>query len=382
MGNSVVKAFVMLAVVAVSSGYVTFPMKKVSDKEFVAGILGRAQQGKRLSYKTTATGSIVINDYQNSQYYGEIALGTPDQKFNVIFDTGSSDLWVASSQCDDSCGRHAKYDSSKSSTYIANGTSFDIEYGSGPVSGFQSIDNMNMGELIVNKQEFAEVTDAQGLGAAYKLGKFDGILGMAFPILSVNGVPTAFENVYNQGLVDENLFAFYLGNSARDKGELTLGGMNKDHYTGDITWVNLLSPTYWEIAMKDVLVDGKSYADTSDDYMKAIVDTGTSIMTGPSEQVKAIADSLNAKEIIEGEYFVKCDVTANIDFVIDGNTYTLTPEDYLIPDGDMCLLGLMALDIPKPTGPLWILGDVFIRKYYSVFDVANERVGLALANHK
>ena len=301
------------------------------------------------------------------------------QKFQVIFDTGSSDLWVASSNCDSSCGRHAKYDSSKSSTYIANGTTFDIEYGSGPVSGYQSIDNMNMGSLVVNQQEFAEVTDAQGLGAAYKLGKFDGILGMAFPLLSVNSVPTAFENLYSQGLVEENLFAFYLGNSKMDKGELTLGGVNADHYTGEINWVPLLAATYWEISMSNVQVGGTSYAPSSE--MKAIVDTGTSIMTGPSEQVRAIAESLDAKEIIEGEFFVKCDVTDDIVFSINGNDYTLTPEDYLIPDGDMCLLGLMAMDIPEPTGPLWILGDVFIRKYYSVFDVANERVGLALANH-
>lgn len=103
------------------------------------------EQGHKMSADLKSDGSIVINDYENSQYYGEVALGTPEQKFNVIFDTGSADLWVASSQCDSSCGRHAKYSSAKSSTYVANGTSFDIMYGSGPVSGFQSIDNLNMG---------------------------------------------------------------------------------------------------------------------------------------------------------------------------------------------------------------------------------------------
>lgn len=204
---------------------------------------------------------------------------------------------------------------------------------------------------------------------------------MAFPLLSVNQVPTVFENVMDQKLVDEGMFAFYLGNGNRDRGELTLGGVDAAHYTGEISWVPLLSATYWEISMSDVVVGANSFV--SGGNAKAIVDTGTSILTGPSEAVAAIAQQLGAKPFIEGEYLISCDATnlSNIDFVINGNTYTLTPEDYLIPDGDICLFGMMAMDIPAPTGPLWILGDVFIRKYYSVFDVSNQRVGLALANH-
>merc|ERR1711943_176904 len=116
-----------------------------------------------------------------------------------------------------------------------------------------------MGGLVVQDQEFAEVTDASGLGAAYKMGKFDGILGMAFPVLSVNDVPTAFENLVDQGLVDTAQFAFYLGNSRRDKGELTLGGTDPAHYTGDITWVDLRSATYWEITLDNLEVNGESF---------------------------------------------------------------------------------------------------------------------------
>lgn len=321
----------------------------------------------------------MINDYENSQYYGEISLGNPGQTFEVIFDTGSSDLWVASSQCDDSCGRHSKYDSTASSTYAANGTEFNIMYGSGPVSGFQSFDDLDMGGLVVKQQEFAEVTDASGLGAAYKLGKFDGILGMAFPILSVNNVPTCFENLMNQNLVEEGKFAFYLGNSRSDKGELVLGGVDEAHYTGDITWVDLMAATYWQIALDSFTVDGTTYASNT----KAIVDSGTSILTGPSDIVAQLAESIGAKEIIAGEYLVACDYDnlPDFKFEIDSKFYTLSPEDYLIPDGDLCLLGMMGLDIPRPTGPLWILGDVFMRKYYTVFDQENEKVGFALANH-
>jgi cathepsin D len=287
---------------------------------------------------------------------------------------------VASKNCDSSCGRHNKYDSTKSLSYVKNGTSFDILYGSGPVSGYQSVDDLNFGGLIVKAQDFAEVTDASGLGAGYLLGKFDGILGMAFPVLSVNQVPPAFQNLVSQNLVDTAQFAFYLGNSASDYGELVLGGTDPNHYTGDITWVSLYSPTYWEIQIGGLNVGSVSYVSSP---TKAIVDSGTSILTGPSDVVKQIADQLGAKEIIEGEYMVACNYNKlpTIQFVIDGKAYALSPEDYLIPDGNLCLLGLMGLDIPAPTGPLWILGDVFMRRYYTVFDTANQRVGFALANH-
>lgn len=358
-----------------------FPLKKRDNHEFVQSLITSAKNGRKSSAKVMGSGSVVINDYENSQYYGSISLGTPPQDFNVIFDTGSSDLWVASVNCDDSCGRHAEYNSTASSTYVANGTAFDIMYGSGPVSGYQSVDVLNMGGLVVQSQEFAEVTNAAGLGAAYKLGKFDGILGMAFPILSVNDVPTPWENIVNLGLVDSSQFAFYLGNSRADKGELTLGGTDPKHYTGDITWVPLLAATYWEITLDDFTVSGASY--TGRDQHKAIVDSGTSILTGPSDSVASLADALGAKMLGDtGEYLIPCDYTLPaFEFTINSNVYTLDPIDYLIPDGDLCILGIMGLDVSAPTGPLWILGDIFMRKYYTVFDSGNERVGFALAVH-
>ena len=129
-------------------------------------------------------------------------------------------------------------------------------------------------------------------------------------------MPTCFENAVDQKLVDEPIFSFFLGNSDDEAGELMFGGMNADHYSGDITWVNLLASTYWEITLGGLNIDGKSYVTDA----KAIVDSGTSILTGPTEIVASIAASIGAKEIIAGEYMVGCnyDTLPNFDFVIDG----------------------------------------------------------------
>ncbi len=333
----------------------------------------------RQSYTLRDEGSIVINNYENAQYYGQISLGTPSQTFQVIFDTGSADLWIPSSDCGSSCGTHSRYSSSKSSSYQANGTSFEITYASGPVDGFQSTDSLNFGNLVINQQEFAEVTSAGGLGEAYEFGKFDGILGMAFPVLSVNDVTPPFQNLVQKNLVDQSIFAFYLSKSNDDQGELTLGGIDSNHYSGNIIYEPLKSATYWMINLQGVIMSGKNYVDSGG--INAIIDSGTSLLTGPSDKVSEIANQLGAREISNGEYVLSCDYhrLPNIDFEMGQSTYSLSPQDYLLSNGNICLLGIIGLDISAPAGPMWILGDVFMRKYYTVFDTEKKQVGFAIA---
>lgn len=81
---------------------------------------------------------------------------------------------------------HNRYDHTKSSTYVANGRTFNITYGSGAVTGFLSQDTNSVGGIDVKGQVFGEVTSESGL--SFLFGKTDGIVGMAFPSIAVDGV--------------------------------------------------------------------------------------------------------------------------------------------------------------------------------------------------
>jgi len=108
-------ALALSLVAAASANTITIPLKKVPNHDFVQGVLF-GQRSSEVQFGLQDAGNVVVNNYQNAQYYGEISVGSPAQLFQVIFDTGSSNLWMASKGCDSSCGTHASYDSSKSST--------------------------------------------------------------------------------------------------------------------------------------------------------------------------------------------------------------------------------------------------------------------------
>merc|ERR1719183_1510879 len=137
--------------------------------------------------------SIVINDYQDAQYIGKVSVGTPPQEVRVVYDTGSSNLWVNNIPVPwwkKLLPHHELYDHSKSSTYVANGTKFNIAYGSGPVAGFYSKDTVTMGDVAIPEYTFAEVDDVKGLGTMWLVGKLDGILGLGWDDISVDHVET------------------------------------------------------------------------------------------------------------------------------------------------------------------------------------------------
>lgn len=64
-------------------------------------------------------------------------------------------------------------------------------------------------------------------------------------------------------------------------------------------------------------------------------------------------------------------------FVFSGREYLIEAKDYVLNVQGTCMSGFVGIDIPAPAGPIWIIGDVFLRKFYSVYDLENDRVGFA-----
>ncbi|KVH88984.1 hypothetical protein Ccrd_024220 [Cynara cardunculus var. scolymus] len=220
----------------------------------------RRKYGVRGNFRDSDGDVIALKNYMDAQYFGEIGIGTPPQKFTVIFDTGSSNLWVPSSKCYFSvaCLFHSKYRSSHSTTYKKNGKSAAIQYGTGSISGFFSQDSVKLGDLVVKEQDFIEATKEPGI--TFLAAKFDGILGLGFQEISVGDAVPVWYTMLNQGLVQEPVFSFWLNRNADEQegGELVFGGVDPNHFKGEHTYVPVTQKGYWQFEMGDVLIGDKT----------------------------------------------------------------------------------------------------------------------------
>jgi len=332
---------------------------------------------KETSIKPQKGHPVAVSNFLNAQYFSDISVGTPPQDFKVVLDTGSSNLWVPSQDCGSiACYLHSKYDHSSSSTYKKNGSEFAIRYGSGELEGYVSKDTVRIGDLSIKNQDFAEATNEPGL--AFAFGRFDGIMGLGYDTISVNGIVPPFYNMINQGLLDEKVFAFYLGGTD-DESEAIFGGIDESHYTGKMTKIPLRRKAYWEVDLDAITFGGQT---AEIDSTGAILDTGTSLIALPTTLAELLNKEIGAKKSYNGQYTVECnkrDSLPDLTFTLSGYNFSITSYDYILEVQGSCVSAFMGFDIPEPAGPLAILGDAFLRKWYSVYDLENNAVGLAKA---
>ncbi|KAM8977228.1 gastricsin-like [Pelodytes ibericus] len=325
--------------------------------------------------------------YLDTYYFGEISIGTPPQIFLVAFDTGSSNLWVASSYCQSpACTNHPLFNPSQSSTYTSNNQRFAMSYGSGSMTGILGYDTVTVSReninILIKVQGLSIQNQELGLSITepssfFYYSKFDGIFGMAYQSMSAGGANTAVQGLIQQNLIPQPLFSFYLTGQS---GEVILGGVDSSLYSGQIYWTPVTQEIYWQIAIDEFSVNGQASGWCSQGC-QGIVDTGTPLLTIPQQYLGTLLQYIGAQQAQNGNYIVNCNIVQNlppISFTISGTQFSIPPSGYILQINGYCVVGFESTYLPSRNGqPLWILGDVFLRQYYSVYDFGNNQVGFA-----
>ncbi|XP_038675946.1 pepsin A-like [Scyliorhinus canicula] len=322
-------------------------------------------------------------NYLDLSYYATISVGTPPQSFIVIFDTGSSNFWVPSDYCSSyACRDHHKFNPQDSSTFQMSNKYMSIQYGTGSMTGVLGYDTLRVGNIDITHQEFGLSMTEPGNFLYY--AKFDGIVGLGYPNYAVSGATTVFDNMMSERLLEQPLFAFYLTRENGQSGsEVVFGGVDPNHYTGQINWVPVTVEGYWQIRLDSVKINGQVVACQSG--CQAIVDTGTSLIVGPTAPIQKIQRLIGAGPENGAWNYVYCNSVSSmpdVTFTINGIDYPVPSSAYVLKrifsGKHYCLSGFNHMALPT-TEPLWILGDVFIGVYYSIFDRGNNQVGFAKA---
>jgi len=378
-------AVLSLSLGAAAADVINVPLvhKPKTMPEVTAMKARRVERFQRLGATLNATSlpSVSLTDVQDLEYFGEVDIGRPPQKFQVIYDTGSSNLWIPSKSCTNCKKTGSRYDSSKSSKYVKNGQSFALQYGTGSCNGFLSQDDIVVGGAPITGFTFGEVTTEAT--DVFGQAPFDGILGMGPAKAAVDHTPMPMDMLVKQGKIQHNMFAYYLASGGKSGSTLTLGGTDSRFFSGDFKYTKLAKAAsllpYWLISGSDIKVGTESTKPCG--FLlgcESVVDTGTSVIVGPSDAMNKIVAKIG--DVKEDCSNVKA--LPDVTFTFGGNDFPLGPDFYVIRAQDpktgkeQCQLGLQGANLGAP---LWILGDPFLRKYYTVWDADNQRVGFSLA---
>jgi len=318
-------------------------------------------------------------------YFGKVSVGTPAQEFSVVFDTGSGNLIVPGSDCSSyACQEHGRFDRAKSSTVkqvncdgseVPAGALADrltITFGTGEITGRCLADQICIGSTCSVGAFISSTDETDQPFASFH---FDGVLGLALDKMAQGPSFSLMSRMTDGTALRKPLFSVFLSDSDQETSEITFGDIKHDHMASELFWVDITGRTgYWEVKIDDITVDGKRQSLCED--CRVAVDTGTSQLAGPSGLISSLARTLDVRP--------DCSNFASLPrlgFIIGGQTLELEPRDYVDQAPQSCSVALMKLDIPPPSGPLFVFGIPFLQRFYTVYDHANSRVGFAIARH-
>ncbi|KAI9304765.1 aspartic peptidase domain-containing protein, partial [Cunninghamella echinulata] len=343
-------------------------------------------------------------------YFGEIAIGEPSQKFNVVFDTGSSDVWVVSSKCNtEDCKHHKQYISKQSTTnqpYITDMNNsninedgiMEIRYGTGQIEALLNRETMTIGGIKLTDQIIGEATS---LSHEFSNLPFDGIFGLGLAPLARSTHAPPFYTMMEKKYLDQPLFAMYIQTQG---GEIDFGGLDPTRFTGPMIYTPSMDDHYWMVHINQIKLGNATFTNNtlSSSSRRAIVDSGTTLMIVTPEDAQAIHGNIpGAINNGDSTWSVPCQnvnqlppLELTLNNISAGNTTTnnttsppqilsLPPSAYILsplnPANPMCISGISGQKLDNEENT-WILGDTFMKHFYTVFDYGNKRIGFAVAN--
>ncbi|KAJ4304656.1 hypothetical protein N0V90_000182 [Kalmusia sp. IMI 367209] len=343
-------------------------------------------------------GEVKAEDQMNdSLYLCPVEIGNPPQICNLDFDTGSSDLWLwsteldADTQASGKASGHNIYDPNSSSTFKKlRGSKWRIRYGDGSkASGIVGTDDVTLGGLTIESQA---IELASKLSSQFTEGAGDGLLGLAFGKLNTvkpKPVKTPVENMIDQADIaeDQELFTCYLG-SWRDKDEedqgesfFTFGYIDQDVIARcggqDPYYVPIdSSKGFWQFKSESATVGGQTI-DRPDNT--AIADTGTTLALVSDDLCKAIYGAIPDARFdskVQGWVFpvgTPPEALPTVTVAVGGKQFEIQKEDFGFADcgGGMQYGGIQS----RGDSGFDILGDTWLKGIYAVFDQGKMRFG-------
>ncbi|KAL4889018.1 aspartic peptidase domain-containing protein [Aspergillus ambiguus] len=310
------------------------------------------------------------NDYS---YFATVSVGSQEQKMWMMLDTGGANTWLFSSDCTSkACQLHNTFGEQDSTSLTMSSVPFEVGYGSGNVKGMLGNDSLSIAGL--------EVTMTMGLADTatddFQSYPMDGILGLGRSHDTSFGNPTFMDQVATSNLLPSNIVGFSLTRSSDNErdGTVSFGEVDTSKFSGNITYTTVSSDSdHWSIPLDDVSVDGKACGFSG---KSAIIDTGTSYALLPPNDAKTLHNLIPGATPSGENFLVPCDSTATVAVTFSGVSYTISPKDYIGAKFDSgCISTIIGKQMFSPDD--WILGAVFLKNVYSVFDFDNERVGFA-----
>lgn len=345
----------------------------------------------RASLPLFSRGRSRTQGHHPSEYFGTVTIGSPPQEFHVLFDTGSGNLLVPSTTCDGhACTKHQRLNTSRSTTSLSIAFAnkpdtpvgddgdqdvLNLVYGTGEATGVIVQDRVCVEKTCARANIVSAIEESD---SPFADAPFDGIFGLGLAELSEAPAFNLLDCMVRDKAIKTGMFSVFLGATDEEESEVLFGSYRADHMADKLFWVPVMrSSGFWQVPLDAITIHGRHLGS---DNASAILDTGTSLLAGPPDVVNALLDQLNVAS--------NCSNFASlpdIAFVVANHTLSLSPQDYVDREvgehGNECTVPLMTQDTKPGEGPVWILGDPFLRKYYTVYNRDTLEVGFALAAH-